>query len=291
MVLTALACAHAETTTGTLEFGGATRSYVQFVPETHRPEPLPLVVALHGRFGTGEDMARLTGFNGLAEREDFIALYPDGLDGEWNYVQGIPGYPDGPDDVAFLDALVQRVAAEVEVDLERIYVTGFSNGGFMAERLACSAPDRYAAFAAVAAAGFGGMERVCPEGRPIRLLFIHGTFDRNIPFNGLVREMAGRSVPILYSVPDTLAFWAERGSCDPDLQAERLPSLRRAPETEVHTFTFLGCAEGAALKLYAVGRGGHNWPGRPGLIPEEIAGVVSTELDASRVIWAFFDGE
>ncbi len=161
----------------------------------------------------------------------------------------------------------------------------------MAQRLACSAPERYAAFASVAAAGFGGMERVCPGHEPVRLLFIHGTFDSNIPFNGLAREVAGRRVPILYAVPDTLAFWAERGGCDPDIRAEKLPSLRRAPETEVHTFTFAGCKEGAALTLYAVGGSGHNWPGRPGLIPEEIAGTVSDELDASRVIWEFFEGE
>lgn len=290
-VLAVLALSHAETTKGTLESGGATRAYVRFVPETHGPGPLPLLVALHGKFGTGEGMVRLTGFNGLAEQENFIVLYPNGINGEWNYVQGVPGYPDGPDDLAFLDALVQHVSAEVEVDPSRVYVAGFSNGGFMAERLACSAPERYAAFASVAAAGFGGMEAVCTGSEPVRLLFIHGTFDTNIPFNGLMREVAGRSVRVLYSVPDTLAFWAERSGCNPDLEAERLPSLRRAPATEVHVFTFRGCAEGAALKLYAVSGGGHNWPGRPGLIPEEVAGTVSTELDASRTIWTFFAGE
>ena len=290
-LLAVLICAYAGATKGTLEVDGRMRSYVQFIPETHGPAPLPLVIALHGRFGAGESMARLTGFNRLAEQEDFIVLYPDGLNGEWNYVQGIPGYPAGPDDTAFLDALVQRVSAEVAVDAKRIYVAGFSNGGFMAERLACSAPERYAAFAVVAAAGFGGMERVCPGREPVRILFIHGTFDRNIPFNGLARQVMGRSVRILLSVPDTLAFWAERGGCGSDIQAEKLPSLRRVPETEVHTFTFAGCAEGAALKLYTIGRGGHNWPGRPGLLPEEIAGTVSTELDASRVIWAFFAEE
>lgn len=284
VMLAVLALSHAETTKGALESGGATRAYLQFVPEAPSPGPLPLVIALHGRFGTGEGMARLTGFSKLAEREDFIVLYPDGLEGEWNYAQGIPGYPtDGPDDIAFLDALVEHVSAEVEVDRSRVYVAGFSNGGFMAERLACSAPERYAAFVSVAA-GFGGMEAVCTGGEPVRLLLIHGTFDRNIPFNGLVREVAGRSVRVLYSVPDTLAFWAERGGCDPDLKAERLPGVCRAPETEVHVFTFVECAKGAALKLYAVGGCGHNWPGRPGLIPEEVAGVVSTELDASRVI-------
>lgn len=291
VVLAVLVCAHAEVTKGTLELGGYTRSYVQFIPETHGPAPLPLVIALHGRFGTGEGMAELTGFNTLAEREDFIMLYPDGLNGEWNYVQGIPGYPTSPDDTALLDALREKVSREVGVDQRRIYVAGFSNGGFMAERLACSAPERYAAFAAVAAAGFGGMERVCSGREPVRLLFIHGTFDSNIPFNGLSREVAGRSVPILYSVPETLAFWAERGGCGSEVKTAKLPTLQRVPETEVHTFTFAGCSEGRALKLYAVGRGGHNWPGRPGLIPDEVAGTVSTELDASRVIWEFFEGE
>lgn len=278
--------------TGTVVVEGRARSYTYFVPNTHPAEPLPLLIALHGRFGTGAGMASLTALSTLAEREDFIVLYPDGVNREWNYVQGIPGYPtDAPDDRAFLRALVRQVSAEWAGDRGRVYVAGFSNGGFMAQRLACSDPEGYAGFASVAAAGFGGMEGVCGSAQPVRLLLIHGTHDTNIPFNGLSRTVQGRTVPLLYSVPDTLAFWAERNGCAAEPRTARRPTVQRAPETEVYTFTFEGCAPGGALELHAVGGGGHNWPGRPGLIPEEVAGTVSLELDASEAIWAFFEGE
>ena len=117
VVLVGLTCSYAGATKGTLEVDGRTRGYTQFIPKTHGSGPLPLVIALHGRFGTGDSMAQLTGFNALAEQKDFTVLYPDGLNEEWNYVQGIPGYPtEGSDDTAFLDALVHKVSGEVAVD-------------------------------------------------------------------------------------------------------------------------------------------------------------------------------
>lgn len=96
---------------------------------------------------------------------------------------------------------------------------------------------------------------------------------------------------LLYTVPDTPAFRAERNGYAPDMAAKRRPGVRRDPGTDVHPFTFSRCAPGGSLRFYAVGRGGHNWPGRPGLIPAEVAGTVSAEPDASRAIWTFFRGE
>lgn len=291
MVFAVLACASAQRKSGTLAFGGATRRYTEFVPETHGVAALPLIVALHGRTGTGESMADLTGFDALAEREDVVMLYPDGLNGEWSYVRGIPGYPtDLPDDVAFLDRLIEKVSAEVKIDPKRIYVTGFSNGGFMTERLACDAPKRYAAFASVSAAGFAGMNLVCREGQPIRLLLIHGTADTNIPWLGLTRTVQGQRVPILYSVSDTLAFWSSYIGCGADLTNTDLPTKNKNSTTEIHLLKFKRCPKGSALELYAVSGGGHTWPGRPGLVPEALAGVTSTDLEATEAIWTFFAG-
>ncbi len=270
-------------------FGGETRHYTEFIPKTHGSRPMPLVVALHGRTGTGAGMADLTDFGTLGEREDFAVLYPDGRDGEWSYVRGIPGYPaDLPDDVRFLDRLIAKISAETSIDPKRIYAVGFSNGGFMTERLACAAPERYAAFASVSAAGFAGMNLICPKPHPVRLLLVHGTADTNIPWLGLERTIQGRRVPLLYSVSDTLAFWAGYIGCGTDLDSTNFPAKSKNPTTEIHHLSFRGCPQGAALELYAVGGGGHTWPGRPGFMPEDLAGVTSTELDATEAIWTFF---
>lgn len=289
LLLSLYASTFAQRTAGTLPFGGETRHYTLFIPETHGEKPLPLVVALHGRKGSGAGMAELTGFDTLAEKEDFAVLYPDGLNGEWSYVRDIPGYPaDLPDDVRFLDRLIAKVSVAQSIDPKRVYAVGFSNGGFMTERLACSAPERYAAFASVAAAGFAGMEHVCQKRHPVRLLLVHGTADTNIPWLGLSRPVGGRRVPLLYSVSDTLAFWTGHSGCGTDLDSTDLPAKSNHPTTEIHHLSFTSCPQGAALELYAVSRGGHTWPGRPGFMAEAFAGLTSAELDATRAIWNFF---
>jgi polyhydroxybutyrate depolymerase len=290
LVLAVGSGAQAKNQTGNVTIAGQERNYTLFVPDSYSSErSVPLVVLLHGRFGTGTKMAALTDFNDLAEKHRFITLYPDGLNGEWNYVKDIPGYPmDAPDDTALLRALIRRVSDRYAIDASRIYVAGFSNGGFMAQRLACDAPEVFAAFASVAAAGFGGMDMVCPETGSARLLFIHGTFDTNIPWNGYSRQVGNQAVPILFSVSDTLGFWSFHNSCGSEISSRELSKSSKTAKTNVRIFTFTKCPEGAALGLYAIERGGHNWPGKPGRIPPEIAGTVSTEIDASEVIWNYF---
>ena len=119
----------------TLEHDGLTREYFLYVPPG-AALPAPLVMALHGRGGDGAHMAALTDFTALAERYGFVALFPSGVDQQWNYVAGVPGYQLEVDDVGFLVSLAQTLAREGTVAAGRMYVAGFSNGGFMAQLLA-----------------------------------------------------------------------------------------------------------------------------------------------------------
>lgn len=273
----------------TMIFEGFERSYVLYKPDDLEI-PAPLVLVLHGRFGNGESMRRSTRFNAVAEREGFIVAYPDGLDAEWNYVRGIPGYPNTHDDVAFLIALVDEIAATHEVDLSRVYVTGFSNGGFMAQRIACENPTHFAAFASVAAAGFGGMTGVCMEtgSEKAPMLLINGTEDTNVPWEGTGVTRDGRTVYVTYPVPDTLGYWAEFNGCQPNAETSDVPPGGESPETSVRILT-VDCPEDGSVVLYSVIGGGHNWPGQEA---ENVAayGNVSHDIDASEVIWEFFAG-
>ena len=85
-------------------------------------------------------MEALTHFDDLADREGFMVAYPDGLNNEWNFVRGVRGYAMTQDDTAFLVALIDHIGADHPVDKARVYLAGFSNGGFMAERVACENP-------------------------------------------------------------------------------------------------------------------------------------------------------
>ncbi len=262
------------------------RTYTLHVP-TDLAAPAPLVIVLHGRFGSGESIARYTGFDALADEAGFIVAYPDGLQGEWNYVRRIPGYPNTHDDVAFLVALVDDVAARHPVDLSRVYLAGFSNGGFMAQRTACEAPSRFAAFASVAAAGFGGMEYVCMEAGSAAapMLLINGTDDDNIRWEGNSATRGERTIYVTYPVPETLGYWAAFNTCQPDAETTDIPA--QSPETQVRVLT-VACPDDASVVLYAVIGGGHNWPGREPRTAPALFGSINYDIDATDVIWRFF---
>jgi polyhydroxybutyrate depolymerase len=268
------------------------------VPSTYNPDqPTPLVVGLHGRFSNGASHASLTDTNEAAEEHGFIALYPDGLsygppgDYGWNYTRGAGPYPEqGVDDVAFILSLIDDIAIDLNIDRQRIYVDGMSNGGFMVHRLACDVPTVFAGFASVAGSGFEGLETVCArsEHAPVPMLIIHGTQDNNVLWDGRSQNIGGRqfygSIPIIRM----LGFWAQYNGCSDEIDTQTLTQQGQSPETEVRIVNVLGCNEGSAVTLYAVVGGGHNWPGTPGRISSAVAGLVNDDIHATDVIWEFF---
>ncbi len=272
----------------TLEHGGLQREYVLHVPEGLEG-PAPLVLVLHGRGGSGPQMAQLTGFAAVADRYGFVVAFPSGVDGQWNYVAGVPGYELEVDDQGFLEELVGAISAQHPVDAARVYVTGFSNGGFMTQLLACRATDVFAAFASVGAAGYGGQPGVCGEPSPTSILFMHGTHDAAVPWNGLVQQTPQGPVTILASVDQTVAFWVERLGCSAQVDSHDIPVLGDSPGTEARLLSLRGCPPGVELVLVAVLGGGHNWPGHPDGLPPQVAGLVNTDFDASELIWSFFE--
>lgn len=249
---------------------------------------VPLVLVLHGRGGDGPGAADLTGFDEVADERGFIVAYPSGVDGQWNYVEGVPGYQLNVPDVEFLRALVAELAARYPVDPARVYAAGFSNGGFMAQRLACDASDLFAAFASVGAAGYGGQPTVCGDPKPVSILFIHGTADTVVPFAGLRQQGPNGPITVLASVEQTFTYWAYRIGCGQGVRPTVLPSML-SPTMEVHVLDALDCPAGFELRLAVIVGGGHNWPGRPGKVPVEVGGEVNLDMDASRYIWEFFE--
>ncbi len=271
----------------TWTFADLARTYYLHVP-ADLVDPAPLVIALHGRFDSGKGMAAMTHFSDLADQQGFIVAYPDGIDGEWNFVRGIGGYDTTQDDTAFLVALIDHIAQDHPVDKTRVYLAGFSNGGLMVQRAACENPAPFAAFASVAAAAFGGIQQVCPQTSaiPIPMLLINGTADQNIPWNGTPIQQNGQTIYITYPVTDTLAYWAQMNNCPAEADTATVPPLSSSPDTEVHIFT-LHCPPTTSVVLYAVIGGGHNWPGMPA-VSDPAFGSINHDIDASTEIWTFF---
>jgi len=273
-----------------LEHESGRRSYALHVPDAYTGvTPVPLVVVLHGRSSSAARMAKLTGFNARAEAHGFIVVYPEGRGGAWNYVHGIPGYREGPDDAGFILELVTALSRRHNIDPDRVYAAGISNGGFMAQRLACDAPGRFAAVASVAAAGYGAMPRSCADGSdPVSILYIHGTDDALVRWDGLRMNVNGVPQVVTMPVVESLKFWSRRNRCGPGVESRRLPRRDESSDTMVQFTRAVHCESGAEVGLYAVVGGGHNWPGSRGVIPPQIAGRVTMDIHATDVIWSFF---
>jgi len=157
---------------------GRTRTAHLYVPASLSDEPVPLLVALHGGTGWGTQFEQTSGYDGLAEANGFLVVYPDGIGSgpnedrfrTWNGGVCCGAAAAGDvDDVAFLRALVDKLSDAYAIDSERVYATGHSNGMIMSYRLVCEAADVF-----VAAAGQAGTLGVdgCSPSEPVSLLLV-----------------------------------------------------------------------------------------------------------------------
>src|SRR5882757_2831509 len=163
-----------------ISVGGVTRSYIVYRP-TALSAAAPLVVMLHGGFGSASQAEKSYHWDAEADAGHFLVAYPDGLNRAWNAGGGCCGAPGrtGTDDIGFITAMVSAIEYAVPVDADRIYATGISNGGIMAYDLACHTKV-FAAIGADSATELGG----CPYPVPISVIAVHGTADENIPYAG-----------------------------------------------------------------------------------------------------------
>lgn len=264
-----------------MHYGGRTRTYRVHVPP-HLPvdTPVPLVLAFHGRLGTGAAEEKLTGLDAVADREGFVVVYPDGVGRSWNAGHGV-GRAErlGVDDVGFVGALLDTLGRQLPIDRRRVYATGMSNGAIFVHRLACELSTRIAAVASVAGAMAAGEAERCHTARPVSVLMIHGTGDRYVPWNGGTTRGGGR----VESVPATLHAWLARDAC-PAAAPPRVLLSRG----DARCVTYGPCAAATTVALCTISGGGHTWPGGIQQLPRAMVGPTSRDLDASSLIWRFF---
>jgi polyhydroxybutyrate depolymerase len=282
-------CAEAADRTGQVQIGGQVRTFTVHVPDRPAPQGgFPVVLVFHGGGGTGANIRRLTGFDALADERGFIAVYPDGTDKHWN--DGRRTIRNPQDDVGFIAALLDQLAAANPIDRGRIFATGLSNGALFAERLGCDLSDRIAAIAPVAGTMPADLAPRCRSGRPVAVVQIDGTADPIMPFGGgAVADFGGRGEGgVVLSVAATAVAWARRNGCTSPGADEPLPPAAPLDPTRITRQSYASCPVAGPVTVLTVKGGGHAWPGGMQYAPVRLVGRASRQIDATRTIAAFF---
>jgi polyhydroxybutyrate depolymerase len=266
-------------TNGEIESSGETRKYLLYVPATYDPgKPTPLIISMHGFAGWPAHHMDVSRWNTLADEYGFIVVYPAGrgLPMYWR-TGGVSGdETEAMKDVTFISDLIDKLESEYNIDPTRIYANGFSNGGGMSFVLSCKLADRIAAIGIVSGTYLFPWDE-CNPARPVSAIVFHGTADPFIPYEGGLPKELKISQP---SIPEWVDEFSRRNGCN-DHPVE-LPAVQ-----DVRGITYTDCTANAEVVLYTIIDGGHSWPGVDAMI-EEIAGHTTLAIDATRVMWDFF---
>jgi len=260
--------------TYTIKVDGIERNYRVYVPESYAGKPVPLLVALHPALSDGVGMEKLTHFDQLADAQNFIVAYPDGIDKRWNAGKccGKP-MEENINDVGFIDAMVATIRKEYNIDTSRKYIAGFSNGAFMTHHIACVEPDDFAAYAVT---GGAITTANCPDAKPTPIFVIHGTKDPRSPWNGGTTEGVYRP-PVM----DLVHRLARRNHCSNDEKV----TYSGGPAT-CKTFTGCGSNEVTYCALDGIG---HQWAGSNKAIMPLFLGQNTDRFSATNQMWEFFE--
>jgi polyhydroxybutyrate depolymerase len=284
--------------TVTLAVDGLERTYVVHVPPSYAPTTQSaLVVMLHGGGGTATAAIWETGWTERADKAGFLAVFPNAMSRDpsrrssfagnpqlWNDGSGrfYPGQ-NATDDIRFITVLLDDLSSRFSVDKRRVFVTGFSNGASMSFLVGARLSNRIAAIAPVAGACW--LEPVMLK-RPVPMLYITGKADPLNPIEGGVPRLATGGSDRVRAKPkppvrESILKWARALDCP-------MTPVSVSDVNGVRTETYGPGRNGAEVVYITVDGLGHTWAGGRSLLPESIVGGTSDRINATEVIWDFF---
>ncbi len=269
----------------TFEHDGIEREYFLFLPTGYdESQSLPVIFNMHGITSDFGEQYTYTsffgGFNELANANNFILCFPNGTKipdetgFEWNV--GFSFSNSTADDVGFIDQLIDTLHSNYNINLDRVYATGMSNGGYMALKLACDLTHRFQAVASVTGTMVPEEMAICNPSNTIPVLQIHNTADLVVGYDGFDFGV---------SIDELLEKWRNENYCDASVvDSLTLPDTDPNDGSTVDKFTWNDCQGNRQVVHFRVNGGAHTWPGA-GLIFDD----TNQDISASEEIWKFFD--
>jgi polyhydroxybutyrate depolymerase len=258
----------------TMEWDGRTRDITYLRPTASSLGKVPLLVVLHYKGGTPERMDQLTAMSQLVADTGIWVAIPAGISQEWSIDPSRRTYID---DSGFISQLITDSLSgnSDALDPKRVYMTGFSQGGYMVERFVCEHGNQLAAAAWVSSELINKVRYECGTQIPLPVLGINGTADRRVPYDGQYG---------VNSAPAGMAYFAGLNGCSLPPDGTDLPDTVD-DGTTVHLDKYSNCSSGKPVWFYTINGGGHTWPGstkNPAFL-----GTVSYDIDGTQTLWNF----
>lgn len=261
-----------------LRFQDIDRGYTVHVPPTARADvPAPLLIVLHGAGQDAPGIRRLASIEARTDPPGWIVVYPQGVGDSWAIGTSTPADERGVDDVEFTRRMLDGIERHLNVDRERVFAAGLSNGSLMTHRLGCELSARIRAIVSVAGTMLADLAADCTPSRGVAALFFHGDEDTFFPWEGWTAADGTRFL----GAEETARRWAALDGCGAETR-EAVPDTT-TDGTTVERLDWAGCVPGGAVRLFAIAGGGHTWPGRGGI------GRTSLDIDANAEIVAFLE--
>ena len=264
----------------TLFFDGQSRSYIIYVPASYNGSvDYPLLFSFHGGGGTSSGFIFVNDMRPIADTANFIAVYPqaavDPTDGSNSWLHKTPTTHN---DVNFIEAIIDTLSNDYNIDNDRVYACGYSEGGIFSYELGCRLNDRIAAFSSVSGSMLVDAFRVsyynlgnCSPIHPTAVLLIPGTIDSSphSSYSGFQ--------PYYMSVNDITTFWANHNNTDINPTVTTVPNSNTSDGSTIEKRIWENGDNCVAIQELKVINGDHDWPGSSG----------NMDIDASEEIWKF----
>lgn len=256
-------------------YDGELREYRLYIPAIYDgSQPVPLVFNLHGYGSNNVQQEAYGDFRPIADTANFIIVHPQGLPDDfgtnhWNCFE-----TSTVDDVGFISALIDTIYDHYNINGNRIYSTGMSNGGFMSYKLACLLSGRIAAVASVTGSITPLEYDDCITNHPMPAMQIHGTDDPTVPYGGSLLFMP---------VEDVVEHWVTFNECDSEPVVVEVPDTDPSDGCTATHYLYENGLLGSTVEFFKINGGEHTWPGS-----DFVTGITNNDFNASVEIWRFF---
>jgi len=256
--------------TNYIQHDGLRREYLLYIPNNiDNRQNLPVIFNFHGYLGQASQFFSQTDLVDIADNNGVVLVYPQGSNlpsggSHWNAAPANSSLrsfvnKSNADDLGFFKELLDEINQDNLIDLNRVYVIGYSNGGMFSHFLACNTENIIAAIGDVAGTMLNETYNSCNPSSPIPILKIHGTSDGVVGYNGYNEGE-------FKSVEEVLDFWKSHNRSNNDEVIENLGSTSIYSEfnnTSVNVnfekYTYESDENNSEVVHYKIINGGHWW--------------------------------